>query len=97
MLVYQLDHIAHAILNGKFDIIVALRSIGLAVDDSADEELVFKLILENQDRDEVNKGIGKVLSVHQYHQHCTHCIEAIQTVYQKGLEINRSIKNNTPS
>jgi hypothetical protein len=90
---YELQYMAHAIISGKSDVIDALKSVGLVVSDSADEEWVFRLVLENKDNAVVKEGIRKVLVKYPYHQHCLHCIEAIQSVYEKGVTINRSMNS----
>lgn len=89
---FSLDYLAHAIVNGRHGIINVLISIGVDVSADADEETVFRLVLERIGDESIEKEIKKILREKPYHGHCIHCIEAIQILYDKGREIRKSLK-----
>ena len=91
---FQLDDIAHAIINGRVGSIGVLKTMGLEIADNADEESVFRLVLEHREDSRLDDELARTLIANPYHRHCTHCIEAIHSVYKKGLEIQKSMTSN---
>jgi len=91
MYAFQLDEIAHIIVNGKLGIINALQGMGLSVADDADEESIFRLVLEHKTDERLYRAMVKIINEHQYHRHCNSCIQAIMPMYEKGVAVSKAM------